>query len=50
MTPNMVGMRAVKELPGCMNHGDTPEEALEAILDAMQGWLEIALEKGNPNP
>ena len=33
-----------------MNQGDTPEEALEAILDAMQGWLEIALEKGNPIP
>ena len=30
-----------------MNQGDTPEEALEAILDTMQGWLEIALEKGN---
>jgi len=40
----------VKELPGCMNQGDTPEEALEAILDTMQGWLEIALEKGNPIP
>ena len=40
----------VKELPGCMNQGDSPEEALEAILDTMQGWLEIALEKGNPIP
>ena len=40
----------VKELPGCMNQGDTPEEALEAILDAMRGWIEIALNKGNPIP
>jgi len=40
----------VKELPGCMNQGETPEDALEAILDTMQGWLEIALEKGNPIP
>ena len=36
----------VKELRGCMSQGDTPEEAFEMIRDAMQGWLEIALENG----
>jgi len=36
----------VKELPGCMSQGDTPEEALEMIRDAMEGWLEVALEDG----
>ena len=36
----------VKELPGCISQGDTPEEALEMIQDAMAGWLEVALEDG----
>ena len=40
----------VKELPGCMSQGDTPEEAFEMIRDAMQGWLEIALEDDLPIP
>jgi antitoxin HicB len=41
---------AVKELPGCMSEGDTPEEAVEMIRDAMRGWIEISLEDGNPIP
>jgi antitoxin HicB len=41
---------AVKELPGCMSEGDTPEEAIEMIRDAMRGWLEISLEDGIPIP
>lgn len=41
---------SVKELPGCMSQGDTAEEALEMIFDAMQGWLEIALESGQRIP
>jgi antitoxin HicB len=35
---------AVKELPGCMSQGDTEEEALEMIRDAMEGWIAVALE------
>ncbi|MBN2389301.1 MAG: type II toxin-antitoxin system HicB family antitoxin [Anaerolineae bacterium] len=37
---------AVKELPGCMSQGDTEAEALEMIRDAMEGWLEVALDNG----
>lgn len=37
---------AVRELPGCMSQGDTPEEAIEMIRDAMEGWLSVALEDG----
>lgn len=37
---------AVKELPGCMSQGDTEEEALEMIHDALEGWLAVALEDG----
>jgi antitoxin HicB len=40
----------IKELPGCMSQGETPEEALRMIEDAMRGWLEVSLEEGNPIP
>ena len=32
------------ELPGCMAHGDTYEDALKSILEAMDLWLEVARE------
>ena len=37
---------SVRELPGCMSQGDTPDEALEMIRDAMRAWIEVALEDG----
>ena len=40
----------VKELRGCMSQGDTPEEAIEMIQDAMRGWIEVSLEDGDPIP
>ena len=40
----------VKELPGCTSQGDTAEEAVAMIQDAMTGWLEVALEGGVPIP
>ena len=41
---------AVKELPGCMSQGDTVEEAIEMIRDAMRGWIEVSLQDGDPIP
>lgn len=32
-------------LPGCVSQGDTIEETLENIKDAIQGWLEVAAER-----
>lgn len=32
----------VPVLPGCVSEGDTEEEALEHIGDAMVGWLAVA--------
>ena len=36
----------VEELPGCATVGDTPEEAMEKIREAMWGWIESNLERG----
>jgi len=41
---------SVKELPGCMSQGDTPEGAIEMIQDAMRGWIEVSLEDGDTIP
>ncbi len=40
----------VKELRGCMSHGDTPDEAAAMIREAMELWLEVSLERGLPIP
>jgi len=40
----------VPELPHCMTAGETPEEALGLLRDAMEGWLIVAIEHGNPIP
>ena len=40
----------VPELPGCMAHGDTQEEALANVKEAMQLWLDTAREFGDPIP
>lgn len=38
------------ELPGCMAHGETQETALANIKDAMQLWLDTAIEHGDEIP
>ncbi|MDP8206170.1 MAG: type II toxin-antitoxin system HicB family antitoxin [Candidatus Electryonea clarkiae] len=40
----------VPELPGCMAHGDTREEALKEAGEAMQLWLDTAREMGRKVP
>ncbi len=37
-------------LRGCISEGDTQEKALENIKEAMELWLEVALERGNYIP
>lgn len=32
----------VPDLPGCMSDGETPEEALENVQDAIACWIEAA--------
>lgn len=40
----------VPELPGCMSDGETPQEALENVYDAIACWVEAAHEMGRPMP
>jgi len=40
----------VPELPGCMAHGATQEEALGNAKQAMRLWIDTAKEFGDPIP
>ncbi len=40
----------VPELPGCMAHGSTPQEALSNAQEAIQLWIDTAREFGDPVP
>lgn len=43
-------LATVPKLPGCMSDGETQEEALENVQDAIKAWIETALELGRPIP
>jgi predicted RNase H-like HicB family nuclease len=34
------------DLPGCMAHGDTLEEAIACAQDASEGWLKVGKKHG----
>ncbi|MGA7669275.1 MAG: type II toxin-antitoxin system HicB family antitoxin [Nitrolancea sp.] len=40
----------VPELPGCMTHGATYEEAVEQGKEAIEGWLAANRDMGRPIP
>lgn len=40
----------VPDLPGCMSDGETPEEALRNVGDAIEVWIDSAKEIGHPVP
>lgn len=40
----------VPDLPGCISEGDTFEEALDMIKDALHSYLIVAREFGDPIP
>jgi predicted RNase H-like HicB family nuclease len=40
----------VPDLKTCAAHGGTPEEAVAEVLVAMQAWLDVAHEHGQPAP
>jgi antitoxin HicB len=37
-------LATVPDLPGCMSDGDTPEEALKNVQEAIESWIEAAKE------
>jgi predicted RNase H-like HicB family nuclease len=40
----------VPELPGCMAHGKSPDDALKNAQEAIQLWMDTASEFGDPIP
>jgi len=40
----------VPELPGCISHGITENDAINNIKEAQELWLETAKEFGDPIP
>ena len=40
----------VPKLPGCMSDGETPEEALKNVQDAIKCWIETEKELGRTIP
>ena len=40
----------VPDLPGCMSDGETPEEAIVNVRDAIIAWMEAATDVGHPVP
>lgn len=38
------------ELPGCMSHASTPEEAIEGLGEARKLYIETLLQRGQPVP
>lgn len=40
----------VPDLPGCMSDGETPEEAVVNVRDAIIAWMEAAEDVGHAVP
>jgi len=40
----------VPELPGCIAHGQSPENALKNVNEAIRLWIKTADEFGDPIP
>lgn len=47
---DQVFIAEVPELPGCMAHGETQNEAFQNVQDAMSFWLDTARELGRSIP
>lgn len=52
LTPDDGGgfLAIVPDLPGCMSDGETPEEALVNVRDAILTWIEAAGDMGHAVP
>lgn len=43
-------LATVPDLPGCMSDGDTPEQAVSNVQDAIAAWIEAARDLGHTVP
>jgi len=43
-------LASAPDLPGCVSDGETPEQALGNVRDAILAWLSAAREAGDPTP
>jgi predicted RNase H-like HicB family nuclease len=47
---DQVFIAEVPELPGCMAHGNSQKDALANVSEAIQLWVDMAREFGDPVP
>lgn len=40
----------VPDLPGCMSDGETPEEAMHNVMDAIEEWIDASHSLGRDVP
>lgn len=43
-------LATVPDLPGCMSDGETPEEAITSVQEAIEAWVEAARDLGHEIP
>ncbi len=43
-------LATVPDLPGCMSDGETPQEAIANVQDAIESWIEAAQDLGREIP
>ena len=43
-------LATVPDLPGCMSDGETPQEAIANVQDAIAAWIEAAHDMGHKVP
>jgi antitoxin HicB len=43
-------LATVPDLPGCMSDGETPQEAIANVHDAIAAWIEAAHDMGHQVP
>ena len=43
-------LATVPDLPGCMSDGETPQEAISNVQDAIAAWIEAAGDLGRKVP
>jgi predicted RNase H-like HicB family nuclease len=43
-------LATVPDLPGCMSDGETPEEAIANVVDAIEEWIDASRHLGRDIP